>query len=87
MTEHRMGALAGVLFAIYLVAYAGFVVAAAFFTFEGGAAVGGLAARTAGGVPWGVIAGLGLIVGAFVLALIYALFGPHDSSHGVGEQR
>jgi uncharacterized membrane protein (DUF485 family) len=82
-----MGALAGVLFGLYLVAYAGFVVAAAFLTFKGGSAVGGLAVRTVGGVPWGVLAGLGLIVGAFVLALAYALLGPVERDAEQGERR
>jgi len=87
MTPHRMGALAGALFGLYLVAYAGFVVAAAFFTFRGGSAVGGLAVRTFGGVPWGVLAGLGLIIGAFALALVYAAFGPADRADAAEDRR
>ena len=79
----RPGALALILFTAYLAAYSGFVIVAAFFTFSGGSASGGLAARSIDGVPLGVIAGLGLIVGAFALALIYAAFGPRASTeHG-----
>jgi uncharacterized membrane protein (DUF485 family) len=78
-----MGALAGALFGLYLVAYAGFVVAAAFFTFRGGSAVGGLAVRTFGGV----LAGLGLIIGAFALALVYAAFGPADRADAAEDRR
>lgn len=68
--------LALILFGTYLAVYSAFVIVAAFFTFSGGQAAGGLALRSAGGVPLGVLAGLGLIVGAFALALVYAAFGP-----------
>jgi uncharacterized membrane protein (DUF485 family) len=49
--------------------------------------VGGLAVRTFGGVPWGVLAGLGLIIGAFALALVYAAFGPADRADAAGDRR
>jgi uncharacterized membrane protein (DUF485 family) len=79
----RPGVLALILFTAYLAAYSAFVIIAAFFTFSGGKATGGLAARSADGVPLGVMAGLGLIVGAFALALIYAAFGPRArAEHG-----
>jgi uncharacterized membrane protein (DUF485 family) len=77
--SHRPGALATVLFALYLAGYSGFVLVAAFLTFAGGEATGGLAVRVAGGVPVGVVAGLALIVGAFGLALVYAAFGPRPT--------
>ena len=61
------------LFALYCVGYAIFVLSAAFGTFEGGAAKGGLAGEAVAGLSWGVVGGFGLIVGAFVLAVLYAL--------------
>jgi uncharacterized membrane protein (DUF485 family) len=64
------------LFAAYTAAYAVFVGVAAFGTFRGGTAEAGLAREAFGGVAWGVVAGFGLIAGAFVLAVIYAVFGP-----------
>ncbi len=63
------------LFTLYCVAYAAFVVVAAFATFREGKPAGGLATEAFGGLPWGIVAGFGLIAGAFVLALIYAIFG------------
>jgi len=64
------------LFAVYTLAYAAFVFVAAFASFEGGKPAGGLAREAYAGVNWGVIAGFGLIVGAFLLAVVYALAGP-----------
>jgi uncharacterized membrane protein (DUF485 family) len=63
------------LFLAYCAGYSAFVLVAAFGTFSGGAPSGGLAARGPGGATWGVLAGFGLILGAFVLALVYAAFG------------
>jgi len=62
------------LFALYCVGYAIFVLAAAFGTFEGGVAKGGLAGEAFAGLSWGVVGGFGLIIGACVLAVLYALF-------------
>ncbi|MEY2716287.1 MAG: hypothetical protein RIT24_2630 [Planctomycetota bacterium] len=62
-----------VFFAIYTSFYAAFVGVAAFGTFTGGAPTGGLASTAVLGLPWGVVAGFGLIGGAFVLAVIYAV--------------
>jgi len=44
--------------------------------------VGGLASEAVAGVPWGIIAGFGLIIGAFVLAVLYATLArtPHDGA-------
>lgn len=66
------GVIGGLLFSLYLIGYSAFVAAAAFDTFKGGAPVGGLAAESFAGVPWGIAAGMALILGAFVLAVIYA---------------
>jgi uncharacterized membrane protein (DUF485 family) len=74
--------LGAVLFFVYLVGYAAFVGVAAFGTFAGGKPEGGLAATAFGGLPWGVVAGIGLIVGAFVLALAYAFFGAKADEGG-----
>jgi uncharacterized membrane protein (DUF485 family) len=52
------------LFAVYLVLYAGFVALNAFFPKE-------MARAPFGGVNLAVLYGLSLIVGAFVLALLY----------------
>jgi uncharacterized membrane protein (DUF485 family) len=60
-------------FSIYTAFYAAFVGVAAFGTFAGGAPSGGLASMAALGLPWGVVAGFGLIGGAFVLAVVYAV--------------
>ncbi|MCE2881194.1 MAG: DUF485 domain-containing protein [Planctomycetaceae bacterium] len=73
--------LGAVLFLVYLACYAAFVGVAAFGTFAGGKPDGGLATTAVGGLPWGVVAGIGLIVGAFVLALAYAFFGA-DANEG-----
>ncbi|MDA0214811.1 MAG: hypothetical protein O2875_05555 [Planctomycetota bacterium] len=70
--------LAPTLFWIYTLSYAAFVVAAAFFTFENGDPVGGLAQPAFAGLSFGVVAGFALIFGAFVLAMIYALLGPRE---------
>ena len=71
----RMRRLVGpALFAVYTAAYGLFVLVAAFGTFRGGVAEGGLAAEAFGGLSWAVVAGFGLIAGAFVLALGYAAF-------------
>jgi len=64
------------LFAGYTAAYPVFVSVAAFGTFRGGVAEGGLAREAFGGVAWGVVAGFGLIGGAFVIAAAYAILGP-----------
>ena len=63
------------LFFVYCAAYSAFVLVAAFGTFAGGAPSGGLAAQAPLGLTWGVVAGFGLILGAFALALVYAAFG------------
>ena len=68
----RTARLGVVFFIAYTMLYAAFVGVAAFGTFTGGAASGGLAARSFGDLPWGVVAGFALILGAFVLALLYA---------------
>lgn len=60
-------------FGVYTTLYAAFVGVAAFGTFAGGAADGGLSAQAVLGLPWGVVAGLGLIGGAFILAVLYAV--------------
>ncbi|MFM7050507.1 MAG: hypothetical protein ACKOYN_00030 [Planctomycetota bacterium] len=78
----RRRALAALLFSIYLACYAAFVGVAAFGTFAGGTATGGLASQAFGGLPWGVVAGFGLIVGAFVLAVAYALLGSGPEEGG-----
>jgi hypothetical protein len=62
-----------VLFAVYSIAYTAFVAVAAFATFESGRPVGGLAAEAFWGLNWGVVGGIALILGAFLLALAYAL--------------
>ena len=79
MSQLRRGArwLGPVLFGIYCACYAAFVLSAAFCTFEAGQPVGGLAAQSIGGLNVAVVAGFGLILGAFVLALVYARFGAH----------
>ena len=63
------------LFLVYCAGYSAFVLVAAFGTFGQGSPSGGLAARGPGGLTWGVLGGFGLILGAFVLALVYAAFG------------
>lgn len=78
----RRRTLGAWLFALYLAGYAVFVGVAAFGTFAGGKATGGLAAEAFGGLPWGVVAGFGLIVGAFVLAMAYALLGSGPEEGG-----
>ena len=40
----------------------------------GGAAAGGLASPAFGGLSWAVVAGFSLILGAIVLAVLYAMF-------------
>ena len=60
-------------FAAYTALYAAFVGVAAFGTFRGGAADGGLSGEAMLGLPWGVVAGFGLIAGAFLLAVLYAV--------------
>ncbi|MEY2794397.1 MAG: hypothetical protein RIR10_113 [Planctomycetota bacterium] len=77
----RANRLGLVLFTLYCIAYAAFVLIAAFGTFENGKATGGLAREMPselGGLSWGIVGGFGLIVGAFVIALIYAAFAHHD---------
>ena len=77
----RANRLGLVLFTLYCIAYAAFVLIAAFGTFEDGKATGGLARETPsffGGLSWGIVGGFGLIVGAFVLALVYAALTRHD---------
>ena len=71
--QSRNARLGLVFFALYTVLYAAFVGVDAFGTFSGGAADGGLSASAILGLPWGVVAGFGLIGGAFVLAVIYAM--------------
>ncbi len=82
-----------VLFATYLVAYSAFVGIAAFGTFRNGAAAGGLATIVFHGLSAAIVAGFALIVGAFVLALLYAVSAvesgdaPPNSTHeGIGSQ-
>jgi len=83
-TAGRRGAdwLGPLLFSVYCIGYAAFVAVAAFATFAGGVPVGGLASEAVAGVPWGIIAGFGLIIGAFVLAVLYATLArtPHDGA-------
>lgn len=61
------------LFAVYTIAYAAFVGIAAFGTFDSGRPAGGLSLEAFAGLNWGVVGGFGLIAGAFVLALAYAI--------------
>ena len=80
-TSHQLSRrrwLAPVLFWSYAVSYVAFVVAAAFFTFQNGDPVGGLAKPAFAGLSFGVVAGFALIFGAFLLAMIYTLLGPLD---------
>lgn len=89
-TSHRLsrsGWLAPVLFWIYTVSYVAFVVAAAFFTFQNGDPVGGLAKPAFAGLSFGVVAGFALIFGAFLLAMIYALLGPCEELESPGTKR
>ena len=83
-TAGRRGAdwLGPLLFTVYCTSYAAFVAVAAFATFAGGVPVGGLASEAVAGVPWGIVAGFGLIIGAFVLAVLYATLArtPHDGA-------
>ena len=94
-TPHRVARasrarwLGPMLFAVYCIAYASFVLVAAFGTFRGGAAVGGLASAAFGGMSIAVVAGFGLIIGAFVLAAVYAAFGApprEDRTHADGTE-
>lgn len=71
--QSRNARLGLAFFAVYTVLYAAFVGIAAFGTFAGGAAAGGLSAQAILGLPWGVVAGFGLIGGAFILAVLYAV--------------
>jgi len=71
-TQSRNARLGLVFFAAYTALYAAFVGVAAFGTFSGGTADGGLSATAILGLPWGVVAGFGLIGGAFLLAVLYA---------------
>lgn len=71
-SNSRTRAIGLSLFAIYCVAYAGFMATAAFGTFDGGVAAGGLARPVLGGLNLAVVYGMALIIGAFVLALLYA---------------
>jgi uncharacterized membrane protein (DUF485 family) len=72
--EPRQNRLGLALFVLYTALYAAFVAVAAFGTFRGGAAQGGLAAPAFGGLNWAVVSGFALILGAFVLAVLYAAF-------------
>jgi hypothetical protein len=62
-----------ILFCVYSIAYTAYVAVAAFATFDSGLPVGGLAAEAYWGLNWGVVGGFGLIFGAFLLALAYAI--------------
>lgn len=75
-TARRAAGLGGLLFSAYCLGYAAFVGVAAFATFSGGKASGGLAAPAFGGLPWGVVAGFLLIAGAFAIAVVYAALAP-----------
>lgn len=79
--------LAPVLFWIYTLSYATFVLVAAFFTFQNGDPVGGLAQPAFAGLSFGVVAGFALICGAFLLAMIYALLGPCEELESPGTNR
>jgi hypothetical protein len=61
------------LFAVYSASYAVYVGVAAFGTFRDGVPDGGLASTAFAGLNWGVVGGMGLIAGAFALALLYAI--------------
>lgn len=74
----RTWRIALALFTLYCVLYGAFVFAAAFGTFREGKATGGLAREAFAGLSWGVVGGFGLIVGAFVLALVYAFLARDD---------
>lgn len=70
--NRRTRAIGLTLFAVYCIAYAGFVAIAAFETFRSGVADGGLARPAIGGVNLAVVYGMALILGAFALAVLYA---------------
>ena len=72
--EPRQSRLGLALFVLYTVLYSAFVAVAAFGTFRGGVAAGGLASPAFGGLSWAVVAGFSLILGAIVLAVLYAMF-------------
>ena len=72
--QPRQSRLGLALFVLYTALYAAFVAVAAFGTFRGGAAAGGLASPAFGGLSWAVVAGFSLILGAIVLAVLYAMF-------------
>lgn len=69
----RSRAVGLALFFAYCLAYAGFMALAAFGTFSGGRAEGGLASPAFGGVNLAIVYGMALIGGAFALALLYAI--------------
>ena len=69
----RANPLGLALFAAYSACYAAFVGVAAFGTFSAGSPSGGLAASAPRGPTWGVVGGFGLIVGAIVLSVLYAV--------------
>lgn len=71
-SNRRTRAIGLSLFAVYCIAYAGFMATAAFGTFRSGLADGGLARPALGGVNLAVVYGMALIFGAFALALLYA---------------
>jgi uncharacterized membrane protein (DUF485 family) len=71
-SNRRSRAIGLVLFAIYCLAYTGFVATAAFGTFRSGVADGGLARPAFEGVNLAVVYGMALILGAFALAVLYA---------------
>lgn len=82
MDRARPTVLGIVLCAIYAALLGSFVVVAAFGTFHAGRADGGLAAESILGLPAGVVAGFGLIGGAFLLAALYALLSRDAGSGG-----
>ncbi|MEY3142184.1 MAG: hypothetical protein RLY21_677 [Planctomycetota bacterium] len=71
-SNRRTRAIGLFLFAVYCSAYTGFMATAAFGTFRGGVADGGLTRPAVDGVNLAVVYGMALILGAFALAVLYA---------------
>ena len=78
LPSRRNARIGLVLFAVYLVLYTAFVVLNAFRP--------DIMERTAAGVNYAVLAGFGLIAGAFVIALVYGWLcrGGHEDETGDG---
>ena len=68
--QARTSRLGWILFSVYLILYAGFVLLNAF-------APAAMEATPLGGLNLAILYGFGLIIGAFILAVLYGVFG-HD---------